>query len=444
MIGRREPPKAEVEQDAPPKGFDDFDLRLGDVMRGERATMGKSLLDVQRELKIKASFIAAIENADASAFETPGFVAGYVRSYSRYLGLDPEWAFETFCREAEFVSASTSDKLGSAPSSNKPVFRKQPTAKPEGYDPFADPRVTFAPKGASPLSALEPRAIGSTFVLLALIGAVGYGGWSVLQEIQRVQVTPVERAPAAIAAVDPLSTVVRPEEDAPLDVAGTGDVPSDSLDRLYRPQALDTPVMIARDGPIAALDPGSVGALARLAPTSPSGNEGLDASGSGRFAGVSPSTYGLERFDESPAIAAAVDLAASEEALTPRVTEDTPEVVLVAVRPAWIRVRAGDGSVLFEKTLNAGDTYEVPQTDEPATLRTGAAGALFFAVNGKTYGPAGSNGAVVDGIALNPGGLTESYALVDPAVNGDARKAVEYAEAVLFPEPAPIVEPPLD
>ena len=72
------------------KGFDDFDVRLGDVMRGERATLGKSLLDVQRDLKIKAAYIAAIENADPSVFESPGFVAGYVRSYARYLGLDPE------------------------------------------------------------------------------------------------------------------------------------------------------------------------------------------------------------------------------------------------------------------------------------------------------------------------------------------------------------------
>jgi glycosyltransferase involved in cell wall biosynthesis len=71
------------------KGFDAFELRLGDLMRGERATMGKSLLDVQRELKIKASYIAAIENCDPSAFDTPGFIAGYVRSYARYLNIDP-------------------------------------------------------------------------------------------------------------------------------------------------------------------------------------------------------------------------------------------------------------------------------------------------------------------------------------------------------------------
>lgn len=102
MIWRRtQPSTAEVDK---PKGFDDFELRLGDLMRGERATLGKSLLDVQRELKIKATYIAAIENADVSAFETQGFVAGYVRSYARYLGMDPDEAFARFCHEANFIT----------------------------------------------------------------------------------------------------------------------------------------------------------------------------------------------------------------------------------------------------------------------------------------------------------------------------------------------------
>ncbi len=63
MIGRWASKNAEDEP-VEPTGFDAFELRLGDLMRGERATLGKSLLDVQRELRIKAAYIAAIENAD--------------------------------------------------------------------------------------------------------------------------------------------------------------------------------------------------------------------------------------------------------------------------------------------------------------------------------------------------------------------------------------------
>ena len=54
-----------------PLGFDDYDLKLGDMLRGERATLGKSLLEVQRELRISATYIAAIEACDPSAFDTP-------------------------------------------------------------------------------------------------------------------------------------------------------------------------------------------------------------------------------------------------------------------------------------------------------------------------------------------------------------------------------------
>jgi cytoskeletal protein RodZ len=117
-------------------GFDAFELRLGDLMRGERATMGKSLLDVQRELKIKAAYIAAIENADPTAFDTPGFIAGYVRSYARYLNMDPDWAFDTFCTESGFATAHGMSEQASG-------------AKPKALAPLPHDRDIFA-RSATP------------------------------------------------------------------------------------------------------------------------------------------------------------------------------------------------------------------------------------------------------------------------------------------------------
>jgi len=82
--------------------LEQFDLRLGDLMRGERAAMGKSLMGVQSELRIKASYIAAIENTNPDAFDTPAFLPGYVRSYARYLNMDPDRVYEAFCAESGF------------------------------------------------------------------------------------------------------------------------------------------------------------------------------------------------------------------------------------------------------------------------------------------------------------------------------------------------------
>ena len=59
-------------------GFDSFEVSLGDALRGERATLGKSLLDVERDLKIRAAYIAAIEECDIKAFPNTGFVAGLI------------------------------------------------------------------------------------------------------------------------------------------------------------------------------------------------------------------------------------------------------------------------------------------------------------------------------------------------------------------------------
>ncbi|SMX42796.1 helix-turn-helix domain-containing protein [Actibacterium lipolyticum] len=383
MIGRRQPPiAADTEQAS--KGFDAFELRLGDIMRGERATLGKSLLDVQRELKIKATYISAIEHADPTAFETPGFVAGYVRSYARYLGLDPEWAYGKFCEEGNFATVHGMDAAASSP---KPGKKTQPKSDAK-RDPLADPNATFVPQGEALFSRIEPGAVGSSLVLVALIGALGYGGWTVLQQIQRVQLSPVDQAPGVIAEVDPLAnagTLLADGGDASSDFT----VPTaEALDRLYRPQPLDVPVMVARDGPISTLQPGALGALA-TAPETP------------RIASVA-ATPAVPEFTGPPAPNSVQVVA-----------DNAPEVVLFASRPAWVRVTSADGTVLLEKILDAGERYVLPKTEEPPLLRTGYAGAVYFAVNGTAYGPAGEGANVVKNIALAQDALIEAYQLAD-------------------------------
>jgi cytoskeletal protein RodZ len=388
MIGwRAKPSTAEEEK---PRGFDDFELRLGDVMRGERATLGKSLLDVQRELKIKATYIAAIENADVSAFETQGFVAGYVRSYARYLAMDPDWAFERFCAEAGFAVAHGMSASAATPRAEKIRTRS------DYSDPLANPNATFVPRVESVFSGVEPGAIGSIAVLIALIGAIGYGGWSVLQEVQRVQLAPVNEAPTVVAQLDPLLDVApeaspqivgkAPEAAKPDDIAlSEGSAETDLLDRLYRPQALDTPVLTSRDGPIASINPRDTGVIATA-----------DAAA----AEVAPPATVA---DEPVQVVANV----------------RPGVEVLAVRPSWVRVSSADGTVLFEKTLDAGERYSVPQLETAAVFRTGNSGSVYFVVNGETYGPAAPGANVVKGIALSADALTEKFAVADMTTDED-------------------------
>jgi cytoskeletal protein RodZ len=416
MIGwRSKPSTAGVDK---PKGFDDFELRLGDLMRGERATLGKSLLDVQRELKIKATYIAAIENADVSAFETQGFVAGYVRSYARYLGMDPDWAFQKFCVEANFTVAHGM----SAAASSQGITAKR--APQEFGDPLANPNATFVPRNESVLSQIEPGAVGSVLVLAVLIGAIGYGGWSVLQEVQRVQLAPIDQAPTVVAEIDPLDGVqpVAPlvaeaaapgaevnadsgADPAALAEANTSAQP-DLMDRLYRPQALDVPVMTSRDGPIAAINPRDTGTLAADNAADP--------------------------------MAVAVDQALADAGVVDGVqvvADAAPQLELLAVRPSWVRVQSADGTVLFEKILDAGERYVVPSLEEAPVLRAGNSGSVYFAVNGRTYGPAAPGASVVKNLALSPETLTQTFAEADLSIDADLAKFVNVAEATTETQP---------
>jgi len=360
-----------------PKGFDDFDIRLGDLMRGERATLGKSLLDVQRELKIKATYIAAIENADISAFETQGFVAGYVRSYARYLGMDPDASFARFCKEAGFQVAHGMSAAASTASVS--AARSRAVAS-EYRDPLSNPNASFVPRAESAFARIEPGAVGSVIVLLALIGALGYGGWSVLQEVQRVQLAPVDQAPTVVAEIDPLGNV---RGDAPLirsaPEAEVSAASGEITDRLYRPEALDLPVLTSRDGPIAAINPRAV-----------------------------------------PPVAGATDLGVlpGDEPLQV-VALASPGVEVLAVRPSWVRVSSADGTVLFEKILDAGERYLVPAMEEPPLLRSGNSGSIYFVVNGKTIGPAAPGAQVIKNVPLTPESLSLAYAEADLTVDAD-------------------------
>lgn len=388
MIGRRFKSAApEVEG---PKGFDDFDMRLGDLMRGERATMGKSLLDVQRELKIKATYIAAIENADVSAFEAPGFIAGFVRSYARYLGMDPDHAFAKFCREANFQVAHGMSQAASSASMNAKRARMD-----EPRDAIASPTVAFGPARESWTHRIEPGALGSFAVLAALILALGYGGWSILQEVQRVQLAPVDQAPVVVAEIDPLGDVKPVSEPAPVveDVAANtpAGVTADPLARMNQPQALAVPVLTSRDGPIAAIKPAAIAnTQVASAPSVP-----------------------------LPEAAAPVQVVAAAK----------PGVEILAVRPSWVQVAAADGTVLFEKILDSGERYSVPPLQDAPVLRSGNSGSVYFVVNGATFGPAAPGANVVKNVALTAEALTGKYAAADLTGDADLAKVLNMADA---------------
>jgi hypothetical protein len=183
-----------------------------------------------------------------------------------------------------------------------------------------------------------------------------------------------------------------------------GSPSAEALGRLYRPDPLEVPVMIARDGPISTIDP----------------------SRTGTFAAATATPVAPEPNATDAAVAEALGLVAAP---VPQVFETAPDqVMLVAVRESWIRVSSPDGTVLYEQVLNKGDTYAVPQLDTPAQLRSGNAGGLYVAMNGQLLGPVGTDGEVVKNIAMSTDTLSTQYAVADIEADTDLADVVKVAQ----------------
>ncbi len=376
------------------KGFDDFELTLGDVLRGERATQNKTLDDLKRELRIQPSYLLAIEEADPTGFDTPGFIAGYVRSYAKYLGLDPDWAFRKFCEESGFATAHGMSEDA------RPRKRVEDAAVAVGpTDPFAETALPFVPPSEPFYERVNFKAAGSILVLLMLIGGLGYGAMNVVQKVQQVQIVPIDRAVIVASDLDPLAAETQLAQVDDSDIVGAPTV--GDLDRIYKtsPSALAAPKFEPRDGPIATLDPAERGLFADR-PLSP----------------------GLPSIDRTASLAPTLNIDGTQVDVTAAVAPAAVQegVVMFAVREVWARAVAPDGTRVFQGIMQPGQEFVIPQTEVPVRLRAGNSGSLYFRVDGVIYGPAGRGTGVAKRVSMDRADLKEVYAVVetpeDPAL----------------------------
>ena len=365
-----------------PKGFDDFELKLGDTLRGERATLGKSLVEVQNELKIKAAYISAIENCDPLAFDTPGFVAGYVRSYARYLNLDPDEVFSKFCSESGFATVhGMSDKASTIkPDKNSALLPTDDFI--DGDELFNKSPTAIVDNSSKTFDKIEPGAIGSLAALICIVCGIGYGGLTLFNQIQTVQISPSDASPVVFTEI---SSELVTEEN--IDNFTASKTTNDQLDRLYRPQALEVPVLTARDGPISTLDP----------------------SFSQNFEMQQTSNFSETASNRSESNLTEQVLSVNTEEPSIQVVQDLPPSVAVLVTEnAWVQITAADGTVIYENIMLPGEEFVLPQLEVPPKLRSGMSGYVYFSVNGELFGPVGSGTSVRKNVELSASNIVST------------------------------------
>jgi cytoskeleton protein RodZ len=357
---------------------DSAQRRIADDLRAARMARGLEVADAARSLRIRAVYLAALEEGRFADLPGPTYVAGFLRAYGRFLDLDGDELVRRF--------------------------------KDESGGVLVHQQLNF------PVPASEARHPTGFMIAAALIVALAVAGaWYAAQErgvdvIELVPEVPEEiveaaqNAEAATTGQDLMATEAEKElaDDLAADIASP-EAAEDVQGEMSVPEAGDDEVAV--DAP--AEEPAAAEAAADAAAEPEAVAEAAEAT---------VETAGAEE-TAVPADEAGVgesgDLAASEAEITaengyvPRVygrTNTDSRVEVRAIAETWIQVEGPGNEILLTRVLLPGDIYRVPNRDD-VTLDTGNAGGLELRVDGALIAPLGAPGIVIRNVSLAPGEL---------------------------------------
>tara|TARA_B100000242_G_C43027708_1_gene478597 strand:- start:161 stop:1513 length:1353 start_codon:yes stop_codon:yes gene_type:complete len=435
-------------------GFDSYILRLGEELRGERATLGKSLIQVQKDLKIKAAYISAIENCDLDAFPNKGFVAGYVRSYARYLNLNPEEIYERFCSESGFSSIDGSRKFESTNKFNNKVL------KDYSIETHLDWKPSYVGFEGYDKSILSRSYVFFLPFLLAIfiVFGISFGAWKVLIDIQKLKIVPADNLPMIMSEMNLQSSEIINKNKINNYQLATKDLDTIKFG-VSEDIELAAPKVSYRDGPIVDLQLEDIGVLGinstKLDRAMPYASVSVGVMKEKEVFvknfeyGVVPEFSELDPIQSKKLIDVKIGvIGPAEQGVTSSkvkqdmligdqytlsLNEKDDEVSkrsettlnIFAVNPSWIRIKDGARQVVVEKILKAGEVLEIENKWFNGDLRAGNAKDLFFSLNGVTYGPVSDKRKVIKNFKIDPQNIFNSLKindLEDSYLNGLLKK----------------------
>ena len=333
---------------------------VGDVLRERREDLGLDLDEIGAMLRIRPAYLAALEQGRSHDLPGPAYAIGFVRAYADFLGLDTEQVLGRFRGEAAGVTAR--------------------------------------PDLALPVPLGERSLPGRALVLVAMIVTLcGYGIWYYLTTDNR-------NRPERVAACR----------------RNCGHRPRRSWSRRRRPSRRSP--NLAQPTP-----PPAIGGPAAARPGSSAHGGAADAAQPqfcrhpcSRRRRNRPRRLRLLRPPRLHRRRRLRRRLRQQRSQPPRrllataapgpIPTAASKVSIRALADCWIQIRAPDQSIVFSRILKSGEVYNVPAR-QGLWLRTGNAGVLEIAVDGKTVPSIGGIGTLRRDVALDPAELVAGKAV---------------------------------
>jgi cytoskeleton protein RodZ len=356
--------------------------KVGHTLREAREVAGFTLEDVAAEVKIKLTYLKAIEEGRYGDLPARTYAVGFVRTYAQALGL-----------QSEELVARCRAEVGNLPRTPQPLVMKAPAADkrlPGGalmtacavlavvvyaasYS-YLRPAATSAAFPSEPPAAETTAAAPATPTVAAPAAPVVTPQVATVAAPVAVAPQPVAAAPVNPIVAPPVSTVITPPAPAPQPVAAAQPEPTDDE---FADMAMN---MDAQP----AAQPAPIPPAAPKKKAEPKTAENVE-----------------KKMDE----AAMRDLNPTAVVPSkPAKVAPPSRIKLRAVSDAEVRIVDAEGRVLAERMIHRGEAFYVPD-QKRYTLATNDAGALRVQVDGHEIPPLGAPGEPMHNIPLTPGEL---------------------------------------
>jgi cytoskeleton protein RodZ len=344
---------------------------IGELLQERREELGLDLHEIGAMLRIKPTYLVALEQGRSHDLPGPTYAIGFVRAYADFLGLASDQVLARFKAEAAGITAR--------------------------------------PDLALPVPLGERSLPGGALVLVALILALcGYGFWYYRSTGERDRPERVTSVPAALQA-PPTAPVLAP----PLGLPDAGAANGGANPGPASPSAVGAAVAASQP---ASVTPPSSSPTTAAPPLVKSIMSAATAPAPSAPPATKPLAQGalIDSLPSAPPAASAQGTSPPQTAAAPQVPTAAPgpgaKIAIRALADCWIQVRGPDQSIVFSRVLKSGEVYTVPARTG-LSLRTGNAGALEIAVDGKTAPAIGGIGMLRRDVALDPAELAAGTAV---------------------------------
>ena len=348
---------------------------IGDLLRDTRKSYGGEIDRIAATLRIRASYLTAIEENQYDKLPGPVYAQGFVRAYAVHLGLDGDEAIRRFKQEVA------------------------------GFEVSRD--LSF------PVPLAERSIPGGTMVLAALILALcGYGLWYYVSTSDRSHPERVSAVPSDLVAATkkpdvtpptpPTAATTAPATAAPAATQPSTPVATATTTTTPPPPVLSPPATTIATAPAAApaasapqppaaqapvLTPPPVPAPAAVQPAPTQATPATAASTPPATVAPPPSqTQTASAPAATPAPPSTDATAAPPGARVYGAPPGAPaRIIIRAVKDSWVQVSSGS-EVLTQRILHPGDSVRVPD-ERGLSLRTGNGAGIQFEIDGKLFKP---------------------------------------------------------